>query len=138
LRLQSNVRAAQVQQRIREKFGQRETVARAVRRILRLFVDWRVLLDPDRRGLYRSAHQRTIADTAVAVWVATAILVSPHNRSQSPAALLRGPHLFPFDVAVPTLQELQGCNALEVARHGLHQDVVVGLAKTDSPHGRLR
>ena len=32
--------AAQVQRRLRERFGERETVARAARRILRAYIDW--------------------------------------------------------------------------------------------------
>ena len=136
LQLQGNVGAAQVQQRLRERFGQRETVARAARRILRLFVDWDVLMETDRRGVYRIAEQRPIDNTSVAVWVAPAVLASRGNQSQPPTVLLRGPHLFPFEVAVPTLRELQGCSALEVTRHGLGQDVFVGLADTDSSRGR--
>lgn len=40
MRLQSTCAAAQIQRRIREQLGERETVARAARRILRCFVDW--------------------------------------------------------------------------------------------------
>ena len=40
LRLQGTAGAAQVQRRLRERFGERETVARAARRILRAYIDW--------------------------------------------------------------------------------------------------
>jgi hypothetical protein len=45
LRLQDAVAAAQVQRRLREQLGERETVARAARRVLRCLVDWGVLAE---------------------------------------------------------------------------------------------
>lgn len=138
LRLQGDVGAAQVQRRLREQYGQRETVARAARRILRLFVDWGVLLESDRHGLYRSAENRPVDETALAVWAAKAVLASRDNESQPPAALLHGPHLFPFEVELPAIRELEACNAFEITRHGLDQDVFVSLAETHPSHRRRR
>ncbi len=131
LRLQDNVGAAQVQRRLREQLGERETVARAARRILRLFVDWDVLGEAGRKGLYCSTPKRTIQSSALAVWVAKALLAAQGNRSQSPAALFRGPHLFPFEIAPPPLSELEACAAFEVTRHGLDHEVSVCLADPD-------
>ena len=53
LRLQGTAGAAQVQRRLRERFGERETVARAARRILRAYIDWGVLLETGEKGIYR-------------------------------------------------------------------------------------
>ena len=130
LRLQDKVGAAQVQRRLREQLGERETVTRAARRILRLFVDWGVLLEADRRGFYRSAAQRPVRTPTLAVWIARAVLASRANQSQSPAVLLRGPHLFPFDVTLPALRELEACDVIEVTRHGVDQDIFLSLADT--------
>jgi len=43
LKLQNTAAASQVQRRMREEYGERETVSRASRRVLRSFVDWDVL-----------------------------------------------------------------------------------------------
>ena len=43
LRLQADLTAAQVQRRIRERYGDRQTVSRATRRVLRSFIDWGIL-----------------------------------------------------------------------------------------------
>ena len=127
LRLQGKAGAAQVQRRLREQLGERETVARAARRILRLFVDWGVLLETGRKGLYRNAPERPVNDPNLVVWVARAVLAAQDKQPQSAAALLRGPHLFPFDMTLPALRELEACNAIEITRHGLDQDVLIGL-----------
>src|SRR5262249_55347830 len=52
MRLQGTCAAAQIQRRIREQLGERETVARAARRILRCFVDWGVLQETREKGVY--------------------------------------------------------------------------------------
>ena len=53
LRLQGTAGAAQVQRRLRERFGERETVTHAARRILRAYIDWGILEETDQKGLYR-------------------------------------------------------------------------------------
>ena len=53
LRLQGTAGAAQVQRRLRERYGERETVARAARRILRTCIDWGALHETEEKGLYR-------------------------------------------------------------------------------------
>ena len=131
LRLQGTAGAAQVQRRLREQLGERETVARAARRMLRTFIDWGVLLETGEKGLYRDAAQRVVDDRSLATWAIQAVLAATGGRPRSTAALLRGPHLFPFDIALPSVRELESRGALEVARHGLDHEVLVGLAKQD-------
>ena len=126
LRLQSNVRAAQVQRRLREKFGQRETVARAARRVLRLFVDWGVLLETNWKGLYCNAPETSVDDPKLVLWVCRAALAGPLTGPQPINAILRGPHLFPFELASPAVRELEACESLGIIRHGIGQDVLVG------------
>ena len=54
LRLQGTVSVRQVQRRIWEQYGERDTVSRAVQRVIRSFVDWQVLTETSKRGLYTS------------------------------------------------------------------------------------
>ena len=132
LRLQGTAGAAQVQRRLREQFGERETVARAVRRILRAYIDWGVLMETDEKGLYRGNAKRDIDDAPLAVWAIKAMLFAAGDNPRSASALLRGPHLFPFDVVLPSMRELEACEALEISRHGLDQEVLLGLSKLDT------
>src|SRR5947209_6488434 len=69
LRLQGSAGAAQVQRRTREQLGERETVARAARRILRCFLDWGVLEVSTEKGVYQAAAVRTVEDTRLAAWL---------------------------------------------------------------------
>ena len=131
VRLQGTAGAAQVQRRLRERFGERETVARAARRILRAYIDWGVLLETDEKGFYRGTAKRAIDDAPLAMWATNAMLFASGDNPRSVSALLRGPQLFPFDIALPSMRELEACEALEISRHGLDQELLIGLSKSD-------
>ena len=128
LRLQGTAGAAQVQRRLREQFGERETVARAARRILRAYIDWGVLLETGEKGHYRGAAKHAVCDESLSVWTVAAVLAAMGGRSQSVKTVLRGPHLFPFDVALPSVRTLEANEYLEIILHGLDHEVLVGFA----------
>ena len=130
LRLQGTAAAAQIQRRLRERLGERETVARAARRVLRAFIDWGVLVETGGKGLYRGAAKRIAEDGPITVWVLKAMLSAGGGTPQSPSALLRAPRLFPFEIALPSPAELEACGAFEVVRHGLDHEMLLGLAET--------
>ena len=131
LRLQGTAGAAQVQRRLRERFGERETVARAAQRILRACIDWGVLRETEQRGLYRGAAKRPINDVPLALWAIKAVLFATGDSPRPASTLLRGPHLFPFAMALPSLGELEACEALDIFRHGLDQEVLFRLVTSD-------
>ncbi len=124
-RLQENVAAAQVQQRVREHLGERETVARAVRRILRSLIDWGVLQETSVKGMYRIAPVQSVSDRQLIAWLIETVLVSSGTRSGLLASLVHSPRLFPFWIDPGGLGELHRSNRLEVLRHGLDEDMVV-------------
>ena len=137
LRLQGSVAAAQVQRRLRERLGERETVARAARRVLRAFIDWGVLIETGEKGVYRGAARRVVEDRAAALWVLKAALSAGNAGPQPPSALLRAPRLFPFEVAPPSPAELEASPAFEIVPHGLDREARLGLAETaQAPHAR--
>ncbi len=125
LRLQGTVGAAQVQRRLRERFGERETVARAARRILRAFIDWGALLETAGKGAYCIAPKKVIDDLPLSIWVMSAMLAVNNAKPRSAAFLLRGPHLFPFDVVLPSTMDLEAHGAFEIDRYGPDQEVLV-------------
>ena len=128
LRLQGAAAAAQVQRRLRERLGERETVARAGRRVLRAFIDWGVLLETGEKGLYRGAAARVTGSGPLAVWVLKAMLSAGEGNPRPPSALLRTPRLFPFEIALPSMAALEACGAFEIFRHGLDHEILLGLA----------
>ena len=129
LRLQGTAGAAQVQRRLREQLGERETVARAARRILRAFIDWGVLQETEEKGFYRNVAKRVVDDRPLSIWATKAVLFGMGDAPRSVSALLRGPCLFPFDITQPSIRELEAGKDFDVIHHGLNQEVLIGLAE---------
>lgn len=128
LRLQATVGSAQVQRRVREQLGERETVARATRRILRTFIDWTVLEETGEKGLYRAATKRPVGSEQLVVWALEACLVAKGGGPLSADMLLRGPHMFPFETPTPSTRQLEAVGSLDLTYHGLDQEVLIALA----------
>jgi len=125
LRLQGYASAPQLQRRIREQFGERETVARAARRVLRSFVDWGVLKDTGVRGRYEGVAARPVRDRSLAAWLVEAVLVASGTGSSLLVGLVGSPALFAFDLQVHTAMDLDGSPRLEFLRQGLDQEIVI-------------
>ena len=87
------------------------------------------MLETDEKGLYRGPANRPIEDIPLALWAIKATLFATGNTPRPPSTLLRGPHLFPFNMPLPALRDLEACEALEISRHGFNHEVLIGLSK---------
>lgn len=125
LHLQSTAAAAQVQRRLREQLGERETVARAARRILRGYIDWGVLEETGEKGVYQASAVQPVRDSTMQSWLIESLLRSSGNGSIPLAAVATAPMLFPFALDAPGLARLDGNRRLQVMRQGLDQDIVM-------------
>jgi len=125
LRLQGTAAASHVQRRVREQYGERETVSRAARRVLRSFLDWGVLEETEKKGIYRAATPLRIEDAHLIAWLIEAALYARPSGSASLRELLESPGLFPFVInAVHTERILSKSSRMEVLQHGLDSDLV--------------
>ncbi|MBC8460318.1 MAG: hypothetical protein H8D67_20225 [Deltaproteobacteria bacterium] len=126
LKLQGNVAAAQIQRRLQEQYGQKETVARRTRYLLRTFIDWQVLSDSTVRGVYNIGKQISIEKIEIISWLIEAFLYArPHN-SIILNELLNSPSLFPFHLKPITTENLQAASSnIEFLRHGFDDNLVI-------------
>jgi hypothetical protein len=124
LRLQGSAAAAQVQRRIREQLGERETVARAARRVLRCFLDWGVLEESTEKGVYRAATVRPVEDRKLAVWLVEAALVASSLDFATIRSITQSPALFPFSLVPLRPSDLSGSTRLEPLRQGVNEDMI--------------
>lgn len=123
-KLQTQVIAAQIQSKIRDRYGDRDTVTRATRRILRCFIDWQVLQDTDKLGIYQSITPIIIPDQQITAWLLEAVLISTQNSSGQLHTITRSPLLFPFILTAPTAFDLQRSPHLEISHQGLREEVI--------------
>jgi len=124
VKLQGEVAGAQVQRRVQEVFGARETVSRAVRRVLRSFVEWGVLQETDEKGVYRAGAVLPVKDHNLTAWLVEAALISQGSNASALTAITQSPFLFPFILDSLNTKQLENSVRLELLRQGLNQDVV--------------
>jgi len=126
LRLQGSVAATHVQRRMSEQYGERETVFRATRRILRSFVDWGVLTETGIKGVYEQPSRLVVDDRGLKAWLVEASLHARREGSALVKDLLESPGLFPFEFAPAGDDDLfRSSPRLEIVRFGLDGDVAV-------------
>jgi hypothetical protein len=126
LRLQGSAAAAHVQRRLREQYGERETVSPAARRILRSFLDWGVLQESGEKGTYSAGLSLAVDDSRLIAWLIEASLHSRANGSAPLKDLIDSPNLFPFQLARMSAEHLASLSPrLDTLRHGLDDDLVM-------------
>ena len=125
LRLQGTAAAAQVQRRVREKYGERDTVSRATRRVLRTFVDWGVLAEGSNAGVYMPGQVLASTNDNLAVWLVEAVLHTMPNNTSPLRAVIDAPSLFPLTLERLPTDVLVASRHMEIIRHGLDDDLVM-------------
>ena len=125
LRLQGTVAASQVQRRMREQFGERSTVERAARRILRCLIDWGVLKETEEKGIYQATATISVNDTKLAEWLIEASLIASGSASSTLRAISQNPAIFPFTTESINIRGLESHSRLELLRQGLDEDVIM-------------
>jgi hypothetical protein len=141
LRLQGTAAAAQVQRRVREKYGERDTVSRATRRVLRTFVDWGVLAEGSNAGVYMPGQVLASTNDNLAVWLVEAVLHTIPNNTSPLRAVIDAPSLFPLTLERLPTDVLVASRHMEIIRHGLDDDLVILRAPdtgTSCTRGTLR
>lgn len=125
LRVQGSVVSSQVQRRVRETYGERETASRRVRYLLRSFVDWGVLLETDTKGVFQQGRQVELSGAPLVAWLLEALLWSLPEHSMELASALGSPSLFPFEKPSLRADQLQPHAArLSLSSAGFQQDLV--------------
>jgi hypothetical protein len=126
LRLQGSAAAAHVQRRVREQYGERETVSRAARRVLRSYLDWGVLLETDKKGIYTAGMVVAVDDSRLIAWLTEAALHARVNGSAPLKDLIDSPSFFPFRIKPIHAETIMAASSrLDILRHGLDDDLVM-------------
>lgn len=126
LKLQPAINQAQIRQRCYEIFGERSTVERSARRVVRTFVAWGVLDETPPKGCYKSGCKFEITDTRFATLLLESALHTLPDGKASLDSLMQNPAFSPF-----SLPEMTGSMALSVSpridlcRYGLDDELMM-------------
>ena len=126
LKLQGSAAAAHVQRRVREQYGERETVSRSARRVLRSYLDWGVLQKTGAKGVYSAGTTLAIDDSRLIAWLVEASLHARANGSASLKDLIDSPSFFPFRIKpIHAESFVAATSRLDVLRHGMDENLVM-------------
>jgi len=126
LRLQETITAEQVQRRICEQYGERESVFRRVRYVLRSFIAWGILQETETKGIYRRGLTLSIDDPKLIALMIEAVLHANSNGSTRLTDLLESTSLFPFHLKRTAAESLlMASPRLECIRHNMDDELVM-------------
>ena len=124
LRLQGEAHASQVNQRIREKFGDRHFVYRSVRYNLSTFLDLGAVSQGSKNGIYLKEKKHFPKTDYEKSWLIEALLHSQDETSMPFSILSQHSALFPFDMGDLSIAVIEKNPRVEVFRHGLNEELV--------------
>lgn len=132
-RYQETITPKEIKQRLIADLGQMGSLDSAADRILFSLRNWGILVETDRRHVYRPLRGQFAASApALEKWMLAAALTA-HPASELPFAdLVRLPELFPFRVTIG-VDQLRQSPRLEVHRQGSGWDSVM-LRRGPRPH----
>jgi len=123
--LQDQITQAQVFSRLKEQYGDRETVVRNARYTIRSFVAWGVLEDSNVKGCYKQCKLMKISDTNLTILLYEAALYATKEGKANLELLKNTPAFFPFQLPVLTGNHIsQQSNTIDIIRYGLDDELL--------------
>ncbi len=125
LALQDQVAQCQIFNRLKEQYGDRETVSRYARYAVRSFVYWGVLRDSETKGCYEKAAPAGIDDSDLAILMLESTLHATPEAKGALSLLLNTPAFFPFQLPAMTGDFVsQRSDRIDVVRYGLDDELL--------------
>ncbi len=124
LKLQNEARRADVQRRLREQYGDRDFVNRIARYTVSSFLDWGIIIETKKKGIYLSGKQAKPKNDEQLAWLAEAALISRSKTQMALSELCNHPVFFPIKLDSFNASLLRSNPRLRVERHSMNQDIV--------------
>jgi len=125
LNLQHQITRPQIINRLKERYGDRETLIRYARYVIRSFVSWGVLKDTGVKGRYVKSTPLAISDKDLAILLLESALHASPSGKAALNILLTNPAFFPFQL--PTISGdfiAQNSERIEVDRYSLDDEML--------------
>jgi hypothetical protein len=125
LNLQDQVTQQQITNRLKEQYGDRQTVSRYARCVIRSFVAWGVLKDSDVKGCYQKVAPVTLLDHNLAILMLEGALYALAEGKGRMDLLLNSPAFFSFQLPLMTGDFVsQHGDRIGVVRYGLDDELL--------------
>lgn len=125
LALQDQVTQTQIINRLKEQYGDRQTVSRYARFVIRSFVAWEVLKDSEAKGCYEKAGPVSITEPNLAILMFESALLATPEAKGAMGLLLNNPAFFPFQLPMMTGDLVfQRSERINLVRYGLDDELL--------------
>lgn len=125
LALQEQVTQIQIINRLKEQYGDRQTVSRYAKYVVRSFVAWGVLIDAEAKGCYEKSVPVSVADSDLVVLMCESALHATPSAKGTVPLLLNNPAFFPFHLPFMTGDFVsQRSERIDVVRYGLNEELL--------------
>lgn len=125
LNLQAQATQAQIVSRLKEQYGDRQTVSRYARFVVRSFVDWDALKDATMAGCYEKLEPLPITNRDLITLLLHAALLAIPDSKAPLGALLNNPAFFPFCLPAIRGENLHGyADHIRVVHYGLDDELL--------------
>lgn len=126
LNLQDQISQAQIFRRLKEQYGDRETVARNTRYAIRSFIAWGTLKDSETKGCYEKVAPANPVDAHLAVLIFESALFAIPDGKESLKLLLNNPAFFPFQIPTITGDFIsKNSTRIDVVRYDLDDELLI-------------
>lgn len=120
MKLQGQVAAKEIMERLSKTYGERETVHRCLQYVLRSMVEWRVLQDQD-RGTYTPGRRTTIDDGRILSWSIKCRMQGRNAAGLYESSLKQDPASFPFEFGTRAWDDVSELHASPQGRDIFYQ-----------------
>ena len=125
LALQDQLTQTQIIHRMKEQYGDRQTVSRYARVVIRSFVAWGALKESSAKGCYAKAAPVNVPDANLAILMFEAALLTIPEAKCALGLLLNNPAFFPFHLPVMSGDFVsQRSDRIDVVRYGLDDELL--------------
>lgn len=129
LGLQDQVQKQQIDKRLREQYGDRETIDRYGRQVVRSYVVWDILSDTDFAGCYGPSKKISIHECDITAFLVESAIRSSGEEKRELSRILSAPSFFPFAIATFSGSQIRASNPRLDIQRIASGDEIVGIAK---------
>lgn len=125
LNLQDRITQKQVFNRLKEQYGDRETVARSARYTVRSFIAWGVLKDTGTKGWYKKGKHFSVTNNKGIMILLESGLLTFKDGTSPLGILLNSPGFFPFGLSSLTRDFIaRNSPRMDVAHFGMDDELL--------------
>jgi len=123
LNLQDQITQHQIINRLKEQYGDRQTISRYGQYVIRSLVTWGILKDSECKGCYEKSNQFHVPDKDTFILLVEATLHAMSEGKGSLKIIINSPALFPFQLPRITVDDIsRKTSHIDIIPYGMDEE----------------